>query len=186
MLSLSYTATCHMNTWWIHTSMWADVTSQFASLDWCVATLRTTIWFLIRMSVTHVPNQLARSRKRCITFLTHTHIHNHFMAVCLGLPGWAGTRRNTHPLRPIPIINHPLPASSIYYDPQHPPCSIYVLDSLFAQPLSKSSLVYLLVWHSLLYTPYIFSSNHSLIIATYAHTRRYISPSSGFSGAKWR
>jgi len=28
----------------------------------------------------------------------------------------------------------------------HHPCSIYVLDNLFAQPLSKSSLVYLLVW----------------------------------------
>jgi len=22
---------------------------------------------------------------------------NHFTALCLGLPGWAGTRRNTHP-----------------------------------------------------------------------------------------
>jgi len=41
-------------------------------------------------------------------------------------------------------MNHPLSASSIYYDPQHPPCSIYVLDSLFAQPLFKSSLVYLI------------------------------------------
>jgi len=30
---------------------------------------------------------------------------------------------------------HPLSASSIYYDPRHPPCSIYVPDSLFtAQP----------------------------------------------------
>jgi len=27
---------------------------------------------------------------------------------------------------------------SIYYDPWHPPCSIYVPDSLFAKPLSKS------------------------------------------------
>jgi len=36
--------------------------------------------------------------------------------------------------------------------PQHPPCSIYVLDSLFAPTLSRSSLVYLLVWKSPLNT----------------------------------
>ena len=48
---------------------------------------------------------------------------------------------------PILITIQPLSASSIYYDPWHPPCSIYVLDNLFAQPLSKSSLVYLLVWN---------------------------------------
>jgi len=39
-------------------------------------------------------------------------------------------------------------ASSIYCDPWHPPHSIYVPNSLFAQSLSKSSLVYLLVWHT--------------------------------------
>jgi len=33
----------------------------------------------------------------------------------------------------------PLSASSIYYDPWHPPCSIYVPDSLFPQSLSKCS-----------------------------------------------
>ena len=32
---------------------------------------------------------------------------------------------------PILIIIQPLSASSIYYDPQHHPCSIYVLDNLF-------------------------------------------------------
>ena len=41
----------------------------------------------------------------------------------------AGTRRNTHPLTPILIIGHPLSTSSIYYDPQHHLCSVYVLDS---------------------------------------------------------
>jgi len=35
------------------------------------------------------------------------------------------------------VINHPLSASFIYYDPWHPPCSIYVPDSLFPQSLSK-------------------------------------------------
>jgi len=38
------------------------------------------------------------------------------------------------------IIGHPLSTSSIYYDP----CSVYVLDSPFPQPLSRSSLVFLL------------------------------------------
>jgi len=30
---------------------------------------------------------------------------------------------------PILIIGHPLSTSSIYYDPQHPVCSVDVLDS---------------------------------------------------------
>jgi len=36
----------------------------------------------------------------------------------------------------------PLSASSIYYNPRHPPCSIYVSDSLLPQSLSKFSVVY--------------------------------------------
>jgi len=83
-----------------------------------------------------------------------------FTDLCLGLPGWASTRRNIHPLTPILIINHPLPASSIYCDPRNPLCSIYVPSSLFAQSLSKFSLVYLLVWHPPFHTPYISSPNH--------------------------
>jgi len=50
----------------------------------------------------------------------HTAImfNNRFMmALCPGLPGWAGTRSNIHPLTPLLIINHSLSASSIYYDP---------------------------------------------------------------------
>jgi len=68
---------------------------------------------------------------------TLTHYYNRFTALCRGLPGWAGIRRNIHPLTypDILIIIQPLSASSIYYDP----CSIYVLfENLFAQPLSKS------------------------------------------------
>jgi len=69
---------------------------------------------------------------------------------------WASTRRNIHPLTtPILIIRHPLSTSSIYYDPQHPPCSVYVLDSPFPQPISRSSSVFLLVVDPLLHTPYI-------------------------------
>jgi len=44
------------------------------------------------------------------------------MALCAGLYGWAGARRNIHTLTPLLIIN-------ILY--QLPPCSIYVLDSPF-------------------------------------------------------
>ena len=36
--------------------------------------------------------------------------YDRFTGLCLGLPRWAGTRRNIHPLTPIVIINHPLSA----------------------------------------------------------------------------
>ena len=60
--------------------------------------------------------------------------------LCPGQPAWAGTRRNIHPLTPIVVINHPLSASSIFYNSWHPPCSIYVTDGLFPQSLSPSFL----------------------------------------------
>ena len=66
------------------------------------------------------------------------------------------------------VISHPLSASSIYYDPWHPLCSIYVLDSLFARSLSKFSLVCLLAWYPPLHTPCISSPNHCLLFATCA------------------
>jgi len=64
-----------------------------------------------------------------------------------------------------------LSASSIYYDPWHPPYSIHVLYSLFPQSLSKFSLVYLLPWHPPLHTPYISSPNHYLLFATRLYHR---------------
>jgi len=76
----------------------------------------------------------------------------------------------THSLTPIVVINRPISASSIYYDPRHPPCLINVPDSLFPQSLSKSSLVYLLAWHPPLHTPHISSPNHCLLFAAHAHT----------------
>jgi len=57
-------------------------------------------------------------------------------------------------------------SSIYYYDPWHPPNSIYVLYSLFPQSLSKFSLVYLLAWHPPLHTPYISSSNHYLLFCS--------------------
>ena len=95
--------------------------------------------------------------------------YNCFMAVCPGLPGWAGTRRIIHPLN---------------YPDHHPTFisffhllwsiassrSIYVLDDLFAQTLSKSSLVYLLLWSPPPHIAYISSPNQCLIFAAHAHT----------------
>jgi len=89
---------------------------------------------------------------------------------CPRQPKWAGTRRDIHPLTPIVVINCPLSASDIYYDPWHPLCSFHAPDSLFPRSLSKFSLVYLLARHSSLHTPYIFSPNHCLLFATHAHT----------------
>jgi len=45
-----------------------------------------------------------------------------------------------YPLTPIVVINHPLSASSIYYDPWHPPCSIYMPDSLLFHNLCSRFL----------------------------------------------
>ena len=51
-------------------------------------------------------------------------------------------------------------------------CSNYVLGNLFAQPLSMSSLVYLLVWSLPPHIPYISSPNQCLLFAAHAHTIR--------------
>jgi len=68
------------------------------------------------------------------------------------------------------VISHPLSASSIYCDPWHPSCSIYMHDSFFPRSLSKFSFIYLLAWHAPLHTPYISSHNHCLLFAAHAHT----------------
>ena len=77
---------------------------------------------------------------------------------------------HTHTHTPIVVINHPLSASSVYYDPWHPPCSVYVPHSLFPQYLSNFSLVYLLAWHPPLHTVYISSPNHCLLFAAHVLT----------------
>ena len=96
-----------------------------------------------------------RWKARGLSGLVHTHTRTYttilwLSGFCLGQPGWDW--RNIHPLTPLVVISRPLSASSIYYDPQHPLCSIYMPDSLFPQSLSKFSLVYLLAWHPQLYT----------------------------------
>ena len=97
-----------------------------------------------------------------------THNNDRFTALCPGLPGWAGTRRNTHP--PTILIIVQSLSASIYHDPLHPPCSNYVLGNLYAQPLSMSSLVYPLVWSPPPHIAYSSPRNHCLLFATHAHT----------------
>jgi len=56
----------------------------------------------------------------CVSLGGKIHTHPQLFygsGFCLGQPRWAGTRRNIHPLKPSMVINHPLSASSIYYDP---------------------------------------------------------------------
>jgi len=100
--------------------------------------------FLVASSFLIAINSLMRQyiRKRIdltvLLYLANNNNNNNndrFTALCPGLPGWASTRRNTHP----PTIQS-LSASSIYHDPLHPPCSNYVLGNLFAQPLSMSTI----------------------------------------------
>jgi len=78
---------------------------------------------------------------------------------------------HTHTHTPMMVVSHPLSAFFIYYDPQHPLCSIYMpIDSLFPQSFSKFSLVYLLAWHPPFHTPYISSANHCLFFTAHACT----------------
>jgi len=111
----------------------------------------------------------SRSRARWVWGKTRrtNNNNNRFMVLCLGLPGWAGTRRNIHPPT-ILIIIPSLSASSMYYNTQHPPCSNCVLGNLFAQPLSMFYLVYLLVWSPP--PPYTSLPNQCLLFITYAYT----------------
>ena len=98
-------------------------------------------------------------RSACMHARTHTLYYS--SGFCPGLPGLAGTRRNIHPFTPIMVISHPLSSSSIYYNPWHPPCSIYVPDSLFPQSLLVIFGL-LLVVHPHRHTPYISSPSHCL------------------------
>jgi len=145
----------------IYTSLQADNHARTSSLDFF------TDWMLFLM-----PNQQCQSteghRKGEIILEYNTH-NNRLTAFCPGLPGWAGTRRNIHPPTHLIIIQS-LSASSIYHDPQHPPCSNYMLGNLFAQPLSTSSLVYLLVRSAPPHILYASSPNQCLLFATHAHT----------------
>jgi len=104
-----------------------------------------------------------------MSYSTHTHTTVlRPYGFCLGQPGWVGTRRNIHPLTPIMVINHPLPASSIYYDLWHPPCSIHGPDSLFPQSLRVFFGQPLGLAPSTSYSIHFFT--HCFLFTTHAHT----------------
>jgi len=83
------------------------------------------------------------------------------MALCLGLSRWAGARGNIHP-----TILYQLPLSAAI----HSILPIQFTCLTVFMPLSKSTLVYLLVSNPPFHTPYISSPNHCLLFATHAHT----------------
>ena len=74
------------------------------------------------------------------------------------------------PLTPILVNVLPLSPFSICSGPWHPLYSAYVLDSPLEQPLSRSSLVFVLVLNPQLHTPFISSPNHHHLFAAHAHT----------------
>jgi len=101
---------------------------------------------------------------------THTHTHTQpFNGLWSGTTQVGRYQKKHSPTQPILIIGHPLSCSSIYNDQWHPLCSFYMLDSPLVQPLSTSSLVFLLVLDPQLHTAYISSPNHHLFAAR-AHT----------------
>jgi len=111
--------------------------------------MATVNWLVIHVSPVKLWSPVFYSAATTTTILQ-------LSGLCLGQPGWAGTRRNIHPLTPVMVINRCLSASSIFYNPWHPPCSIYMPDSVFPQSLSQFSLS--TSWpgtlHLILHTPF--------------------------------
>jgi len=108
--------------------------------------------------------------KTCLSiYIKHMHTHNCFVALWIlsRQPGWDGTIRNIHPLTPIVVINHPLSASSIQYDPWHLPGAP---DSLSTIPL-QVSIGLPLGLAPPFHTPYISSGNHCLLFAAHTSTK---------------
>jgi len=124
------------------------------------------------------PNQQCSSSSRCLQCFEHVqhaqntediyyYYYNHFAALCLGLLWWAGTRRNIHPLT---YPDHHPTFINFFHLLWSAASSLFnlfmCLTNLFAQPLSKSSLVYLLVWalhfilHIFLYPVSVFFLQH--------------------------
>ena len=108
---------------------------------------------------------------------TGWHYYNHFTALWTlsGKTRVSRYQKSIHPLTPIVVINHPLSASSIFYDPsfREDPCSICVPTVIFG--------LYLLAWHPPLHTAHISSPNHCLLFAANAQTIATCSTLNGLS-----
>jgi len=94
-------------------------------------------------------------------YVCYNNNNNHFTALYLGLPSWDGTRRNTYHYDQPSFISFRHLLQSIVF-------CLFNLNAWqsFAQPLSRSSMVYLWVWNPLIYTSYISSPNHYLFLTT--------------------
>ena len=101
--------------------------------------------------------------RKAIVVKTHTTILC-LCGFCPGQPGWAGTRRNILPLTAIVVISHSLSASSIYYDPWHPPCSIYMSGAWKSFHNLSLSFLWSNSWPGTL--NFIQTSNTGIIIST--------------------
>jgi len=80
-----------------------------------------------------------------------------FYGPCLGLPGWACTRRNTHPLTP--SWSSVIPTSPSIH---HPPLLNLRARQSLCTTSTKPSLVHLSARHPPLHTPHVISPNHRL------------------------
>ena len=116
------------------------------------------------------PNQQRQSTEGTTSFtVTHTHTQP-FNCLSSGTT-WVGRYQKKHsPTHTRPDHRTSFITFLIYNDPWHCLCSVYVLDSPLGQPLSRSSLVFLLALDPQLHTPCISSPNHRHLFAAHAHT----------------
>ena len=106
---------------------------------------------------------------KVLSSILHTHTQP-FTGLLSGTTRVGQYQKKHSPTHTHLIIGHPLSSSSIYNDPWHPLRSVYELDSPLGQPLSRSSLVFLLVLNPQLHTSCISSPNHHHLFAAHAHT----------------
>ena len=76
----------------------------------------------------HECNYSLLLRTTKLRYCANINTHNRAVESVQGEPV---PEKNVHPLTPILIIKHPLSTFSTSYNPQHPPCSIYILDVSF-------------------------------------------------------
>jgi len=143
------------------------------------------------------PSVVARPLQVCSTNTQHNNNNNRFMAFCPGLPGWAGTRRNSPTHHP---DHHPV-FISFFHLPWSIASSLFKLRGwqsfcttsfyvLFGLPLglepSTSYYIHLFLFFLYYATRYVIhwsilfckqnslwtisSPNHCLLFATHAHT----------------
>jgi len=136
------------------------------SLMWCCLWLLTIVVVMME--------HLVHCVRVCVCMICmcywHTHTHTQPYSGILSGTTWMSRYQKKH------THSHPswssdtlLSTSSIYYDPWHPLCSVYMLDSPVPQPLSRSSLVSLLVLDPLLIYFILHTFLHTIIMFFVQH-----------------